>query len=137
MLWIRHRGIYSKNRSQCAHIFRDMMMVECPGLREKLNALQEQDESTGNENSTNTPPQTPRGGDPQRPQELALEGMEYENVKEMLKCLYPPRKPVTGELELSCILFLLQPHRGYSHARRIECAKTLNKSTPFKLSKTD
>jgi len=83
-------------------VHRDVLVVECPGLKDKIAEAANKDDSK----DTNTEQQTndqhgmtsPRVGDPEHPVEVNLgQEFQFEAVLELMKIVYPKHKPVTEQ----------------------------------------
>ena len=82
------------------YCFRDVLVVNCPGLKDKIaeasqGGTDQQQQEEGGETARDQIA-SPRVGDPENPVEVTLQDVQCEDVRELMKCIYPKHKPVTG-----------------------------------------
>ena len=65
---------------------RDVLNVNCPGLRKHVNQAGTEDELEQAQLSPRTTGVV----------EVPVENVSYEAMLELMKCIYPPHKPITG-----------------------------------------
>ncbi|XP_075259637.1 uncharacterized protein LOC142351483 [Convolutriloba macropyga] len=83
------------------YVHRDVLVVNCPGLKDKIaeasqGGTDQQQQEEGGETARDQIA-SPRVGDPENPVEVTLQDVQCEDVRELMKCIYPKHKPVTDE----------------------------------------